>query len=423
MLPRDDGHRPDERSGTESGEDGLRIGRTRPSDAPGRRSSTNRTKRNEAWGRRPTGRPTETEHCRGREVFGPHEQSGAPWRVDGHRPLPRNGAMPSEAGLRVGGTKRGTVEWGRSSAGRTWRSEAEHGWFWTAGPEQLQPREDGHSVVQPKRSTDEGGRSACRPNDHDGASWRADGHRLLPRRGATPSEAGLRVGGTKRGTTERGRSSAGRSRSDCTGACRRSITVRPGGRSRRRRHRRAGQAAGERCGRVGMAATSCRQVRFGKRVRFGGCRNRFGSCRRGSKVARVHMRGIIAGAARPLPIGRVEPSARVSIYEGAGRCRRPGGRSACRPNERSTVSRKCRQGATRAFATGQAIGRPQDPQGSRGRPAEQPRARDGISGPELLAPERTGSTSDRQGFPGMEAARLRTATGDGALRSNCATTS
>jgi hypothetical protein len=125
MLPRDDGHRPDERSGTESGEDGLRIGRTRPSDAPGRRSSTNRTKRNEAWGRRPTGRPTETEHCRGREVFGPHEQSGAPWRVDGHRPLPRNGAMPSEAGLRVGGTKRGTVEWGRSSAAPAKRGHAE----------------------------------------------------------------------------------------------------------------------------------------------------------------------------------------------------------------------------------------------------------------------------------------------------------
>jgi len=224
--------------------------------------------------------------------------------------------------------------------------------FQTAVPEQLQPREDGHPAVQPKRSTDEGGRSACRPNDHDGASRREDGHRLLPRRGATPSETGLRVGRTRSGTTERGRSLAVRSRSDCTGACRRSITVRPGGRSRRRRHCRVDQDRRRalwprRHGGNVVSAGPVRQTRPLRRVQepFRIVSQRFEG---GSSPYARHL----ACAVRPTPIGRVEPSARVSINEGAGRYRQSGGRSACRPNERPTVSRKCRQGATRAFATG-----------------------------------------------------------------------
>jgi hypothetical protein len=53
-------------------------------------------------------------------------------------------------------------------------------------------------------------------------------------------------------------------------------------------------SAGEHYGHVGMAATSCWQVRVGERVRFGGCGNLFGLCRGGSKVARVHMCGNVS---------------------------------------------------------------------------------------------------------------------------------
>jgi hypothetical protein len=190
-----------------------------------------------------------------------------------------------------------------------------------------------------------------------GATPKEDGHRPLSRSGATSSEAGLRVGETKRGNAEGGRSSAGRTR-PCL--CR----------GMQAKHWRFAQAdgrdgegivarvriAGKRCGRVDMAVTSCRQSRVGERVRFGGCGNRFGSCRGGSKVARVHMCGTVSTQSGHCHQRRIEPCARVSNNEGARRCRPSGERSACRPSERQTVSRKCRQGASRALRWARSFG-------------------------------------------------------------------
>jgi len=128
-TPREDGHRPTGRSRTKPGEDGHPVVQPKRRNAEGVRSSGHTTTATHRRGWTVIGRSRETGPCRAKPAFGSVERSAAPSSGDGHRPLPRNGAMPSEAGLRVGGTKRGTVEWGRSSAGRTWHSEAEHGWF------------------------------------------------------------------------------------------------------------------------------------------------------------------------------------------------------------------------------------------------------------------------------------------------------
>jgi hypothetical protein len=61
---------------------------------------------------------------------------------------------------------------------------------------------------------------------------------------------------------------------------------------------------------------------------------------------------------------------------------------------------KVSSGRITSVAMGEVVRRPQVPQGTGGNRTDGPAARDGISGPELLAPERTGSTSDRLGLRG-----------------------
>jgi hypothetical protein len=97
-------NRSSNRSGATSSEAGLRVG---GSEAGSRRGGT------------VTGRSHEAEPRRAKPAFGLVERSGAKRKEDGHRPLSRSRATSSEAGFRVGGTKRGEAEGGRSSAGRT----------------------------------------------------------------------------------------------------------------------------------------------------------------------------------------------------------------------------------------------------------------------------------------------------------------
>jgi hypothetical protein len=101
------------------------------------------------------------------------------------------------------------VERGRSSATLTKWSNVEgnrpSGW-WNEARHRRRRMVIGRShEAEPHR-----GKPAFGSDERDEAPWKEDGHR--------PDERGI----------------------DCTGACRRSITVRPGGRSRWRRHRRAG---------------------------------------------------------------------------------------------------------------------------------------------------------------------------------------
>lgn len=156
-------------------------------------------------------------------------------------------------------------------------------------------------------------------------------------------------------------------------------------------------SAGEHYGHVGMAATSCWQARVGERVHFGGCGNWFGLCRGGSKVARVHMCGNVSTRSDLCHYRRNEPCARVSNNEGARRCRQSGVRSACRPNERFDGVTKVSSGRITSVCYGRSRSVTAGTARCRWKLDGRTRSRDGIPGPELLAPERTGSTSDRLG--------------------------
>lgn len=73
-------------------------------------------------------------------------------------------------------------------------------------------------------------------------------------------------------------------------------------------------------------------------------------------MARVHMCGNVSTQSDPCHQRRNEPCARVSNNEGARRCRQSGGRSACRPNERPMVSRRCRQDAHERLRRARPLG-------------------------------------------------------------------
>jgi hypothetical protein len=102
---REDGFRPDERSRTKPREDGQPVVQPKRGKAEEVRSSGRTTRAERRGGGTVIGRSHETERNRAKPAFGLVERSEAPWKEDGHRPLSRNGAEPSEASLRVGGTR------------------------------------------------------------------------------------------------------------------------------------------------------------------------------------------------------------------------------------------------------------------------------------------------------------------------------
>jgi hypothetical protein len=180
--------------------------------------------------------------------------------------------------------------------------------------------------------------------------------------------------------------------------------------------------AGERCGRVDMAATSCRQVRVGERVRFGGCGNRFGSCRGGSKVARVHFAALCQCHQAPVIKGESSPALECPSMRAPDEIvSREGGRLAGRTNDRwchESVVRAHHERVPRAKSPGDRGYRKVPVETRRPNPKPGRLVRSGASGAGMHRIDVGPRVTSTKG-----AARLRTATGGEALRSTCGTTS